>query len=720
MKRRYIRYVAGAGAGVIIIGLLGFCAMRALFPASIATPGETDVTVYEVDKTVSEFPAERDLSTPEKAYAAVSRALAEGDPNALRRISVKELADRWLPADAAPESRPSKEQEQLLEARVVEVRVFRDTQAAVIARLPGKRILPDYEVRRLTLEEGQWRSRDRAEAPTLGRARALFAQQRESLEQQMPARPAVSDPNAHLQQFVQFLEEKAEEPKTFVMRALATHKVVVIGEVHHRLRYWLFNAALVTDPNFPHHVGTIYLELPSHAQPLIDGFLASPQCDTAAVIEMLRDNLWMGWPDQAMLYFFQTVWMVNQDLQPEQRLRIVLVDMQRPWSKIEVRPDWKSYEVDRDQFMARNIVRDIQARPDDTRNNLFIVGVGHAPLLAKYLTGWPILTSGWYLRQELDPENVYAILQHRPVMTNMGRVDGRLCLGLFESAFDALDNRPMAFPLDTGPFGKEPYDADPDRPVGSTFGEGFSAYLYLGPLETEAFSPLIAGFYTEAFVRELDRRHMLMFDQRWAEAYGQGEMTPEAFTTWMGDTWGRPRRDWRPEILGPLDDWHRGGRVQREVARERTERPEDAPHLQDVIGVAREIFHRIQNADYDRFVREDGSWGARPAHFPTAGLYIVQSDYGGFVKWICTHFRDNPIVALELGEVFMETGPVAAHWYCPTVPYTLTLKDGTVLKGNLSFVYDARMKQWQGIHGLDWHLPAPDEPKSPTPEPQDR
>jgi len=35
--------------------------------------------------------------------------------------------------------------------------------------------------------------------------------------------------------------------------------------------------------------------------------------------------------------------------------------------------------------------------------------------------------------------------------------------------------------------------------------------------------------------------------------------------------------------------------------------------------------------------------------------YTVHSDYPGWMKWVCRHFRTNPIVKVELGEVFLET-----------------------------------------------------------------
>lgn len=114
-------------------------------------------------------------------------------------------------------------------------------------------------------------------------------------------------------------------------------------------------------------------------------------------------------------------------------------------------------------------------------------------------------SAGSLLVRQLGADSVYAFFPHKPVMTNAGAVHGRLALGLFDSAFAAIGNRPVAFPLSKGPFGDEPYDAEPDNPsaIGS-YADGYSAYLYLGPLEKEIFSPLIPGFYTEEHVREMD------------------------------------------------------------------------------------------------------------------------------------------------------------------------------------------------------------------------
>ena len=679
--------------------ILGFCFfVLAAIPMEAKQEENTTgfLRVYQVDKRVSDFPETDDFTTPEAAYAVVNRVLASGEQSKWRQISVMSIANRLPSADTENQTIDPENAKVWLNARILEVRIFRNTNAVVLAELSRNPNNPKIDNRFLEFEDGRWLNKGQDGASdSLEEARAQ-TNARFAYLLKNPSRPAIDNPEAYLKPFVEFLKINAREPEEFVKNALSTYKVTIIGEVHHRPRYWAFNSSLVTETAFSSDIGTIYLELPSNDQNLVDKFLADDNCDTMPIIEMLRDNLWMGWPDQAMLDFFIKVWMVNHNLEPQNRIRIVLVDMQRPWSKMETRQDLIKYNVNRDKFMAENIISDIQEHPREKRNTLFIVGVGHTALNFEYFKDAPVMTGGWYLRKELGKENVYAIMQHRCVETNMGQVSGRLCLGLFDSAFASLGNNPMAFSLDTGPFGRESYDADPDRPVSSTFKDGFNAYLYLGPLETEIFSPLIAGFYTDEFVQELERRFQITYDQKWSETYRVENADAESFIKWMGNSWGKPRKDWQENILGPLDAWNRGGQnwrdaVQQEKLEQATENPDE------VVEAAKKIFETIQKADYDFFLNPDN----KQAWQKFGISYTVYTDYPSFVKWMCTTFKTNPIVSIELGKSFTDSQGR------PTIPYKLTLKDGKILKGDLPFEYDAMNNNWYGIHGIDWHLHDP-------------
>jgi hypothetical protein len=682
---------------LICFFLAEFCLVKAAVCDEPSPKQSKQIQVYTINKKVSEFPVNEDFSTPEAAYATINRLGASGDLGFWRRVSTKELAQR-MPVETGKKEPSKIKVQEFMNAEILEVRVFDGTFAYVLAKLPydWKTVI---DCRAFELEDGRWLNTGNDVFDSVEKAQRKFETMCE-YRAKKPARGKIENPEEYLKPYVEFLKNNAGEPKSFVMKALAKNKIVIIGETHHRPLYWNFNFSLVSEPEFAKYIGTIYLELPSNDQELIDRFLAAKECNTEPVIRMLRDMLEMGWPDKPMLDFFAAVWKANQKLEPEQRIRIVLVDMERPWEKIQNREDWRTYDVDRDKYMADNILKDIRNHPEGKRNNLFIVGVGHTSLNFAFYGGHPLKTAGWYLREGLGQDKVFAIMQHRCVMTNMGQVDGRLCLGLFDSVFAALDNRPVAFMLEEGPFGKQMYDGEPDVPVWSKYRDGFNAYLYLGPLETESFSSLIPGFYTDDFFKEIERRYRLMYGKSWSESYNR-QAGAKSFVEWMsgsGGSWGQPRK-WRTE-LGPIDAWKFGDNWEEETRREK--RKFVLAHPEVIKTAAKNLFDAIKNADYEH--HKDGSdW----QNFLPEGIdYQVHHHFDSWVRWVCKTFKENPIESVELGEVTKGQDEM------PAISYKVTLRDGRELKGILPFKYMPRQGVWMGVQGIDWHLQFADSSES--------
>jgi hypothetical protein len=125
-------------------------------------------------------------------------------------------------------------------------------------------------------------------------------------------------------------------------------------------------------------------------------------------------------------------------------------------------------------------------------------------------------------------------------------------------------------------------------------------------------------------------------------------------------------------------------------------------HPEEIVEAAEQFFEKIQSADYEHYLKKNVSWNS----FPIVGYYQTHHRFDHLVKWICTAFKDNPIIQVELGEVFKNSEVINQKEELPTIPYKLTLRDGTVLEGNLPFEYnfDGGEGHWHGIHGIDWHL----------------
>ena len=665
----------------------GALALSAGAGMAVETPAPVEtntVKVYTVNRTVADFSDKEDMSTPEAAYATLNRLMATGDQSFWSRLSAPRLVESLRELSGKVEV-SAEAAARFLGAEILEAQLWDRTNAVVIARTPR-----DIDLRFLTFVDGQWLNDGNDGAPSLEGARARIVSIRayRQAERLRNSRPPVADPEKHLRPFVEFLKREATDPQEFLLKVLETNRVVILGEVHNRQRYWAFNTALVRSPRFAQHAGVIYLELPTNDQFLMDRFLAAPKYDPAPVIDVLRDMHEFGWPDQPTLEFCRVVWEVNQSLPKAQRLRIVLADMARPWKEIHSRADWAKYSVDRDAFMGRQIASDVREHAQDPRHALFIVGCMHAPKNLTHPGGEPFKSAGWHLRQTFGDTNVFAIFPHSPVMSDHHDLDGRLALGLFETAFAARSNRPMTFPLHHGPFGELLFDHSLDFTTTDPYRAGFDAFLYLGPLEQEIASPLIPGFYTDEYAREIDRRTRLMGGHGLESEPGIGEVSGEAIRRLREAWWGQPRYEWRR--LGPLDAWHHGSGWK--------QRSRDAAYREirkDTTVIRHEaelLFKALRQADYSKA----HNWHTFPS--PNVGLYCVQSDRDVWARWICQHFGTNPIAQVELGEVsFQANGR-------PAVPYKLLLKDRTRLEGVLPFEWRANAGRWEGIEGLDWHL----------------
>ena len=180
-------------------------------------------------------------------------------------------------------------------------------------------------------------------------------------------------------------------------------------------------------------------------------------------------------------------------------------------------------------------------------------------------------------------------------------------------------------------------------------------------------------------VQHLERRHQLMYGKGWADAYRQDKSDTESFIQWMGDSWGKPRRKWQADMLGPTDAWHRGGKdwkraIEQEKIRQAMEQPE--------------IIERVAKDFFDQLCQDP----------PIVGPYQTYTNVPKHRQWIKDTFSKNPIVSVKLGAVFSDKSNR------PAVPYKLTLRDGTRLEGILPFQYDAGNEHWYGVEGIDWHL----------------
>ena len=135
--------------------ILGFCFfVLAAIPMEAKQEENTTgfLRVYQVDKRVSDFPETDDFTTPEAAYAVVNRVLASGEQSKWRQISVMSIANRLPSADTENQTIDPENAKVWLNARILEVRIFRNINAVVLAELSRNPNNPKIDNRFLEFE----------------------------------------------------------------------------------------------------------------------------------------------------------------------------------------------------------------------------------------------------------------------------------------------------------------------------------------------------------------------------------------------------------------------------------------------------------------------------------------------------------------------------------------------------------------------------------------
>ncbi len=168
------------------------------------------------------------------------------------------------------------------------------------------------------------------------------------------------------------------------------------------------------------------------------------------------------------------------------------------------------------------------------------------------------------------------------------------------------------------------------------------------------------------------------------------------FLAHQGNQWVNLGEDIRPDLSAARNDV-----AQNFLWMERRPRLEaDAlsqawAHPEQFTVTTERVFDQLRRVDYAAYLARTNpdEWQ------PLSVDYMAESDYPGWANWVCTTFRRNPITKVQLDKV------VKNQEGRPSVPYTLTLQDGTTLTGVLQYTLSVTWDgaEWITGPGLDWH-----------------
>lgn len=390
---------------------------------------------------------------------------------------------------------------------------YRDSVAAVITHNDGEDFL---FLNHCWIENGRWVNGGQSLSDNIYNAKHQLSYTLPSFYANLPRIAMIKNIPEDITPFTDYLKNVTSSPEQFVLDMLATHKIVINGEYHRRKVSWDMLKRLIVLPGFPLKVGRVFMELPSWCQPMMDEFMASDTMNTEIILQIFREEQPNGWWDRGEYEFICQLWSLNKTLPVEQRIEVVLVDYQIPYSKVTKSNQRKT--EDRNAHMAKVIYQTISTTTDK-RNSLFLVGCAHA-----YKSGQAGIASSAYgkvsgktvaaqLVDKLGNDNVFTIFQHVLPGDNNGANKSPIRGGVFDKAFELNGNRPVGFALSGSPFGKEPFDGIYEikyNIVTGCYSDNFDGYLFLHPIDNEPKAMPLTEVFTDEFVAEMKRRASVM------------------------------------------------------------------------------------------------------------------------------------------------------------------------------------------------------------------
>jgi hypothetical protein len=514
----------------------------------------SDFETISVGKRIGEFPDVFDLSSPLSACISFNYLRLKGLESKLGQASSMRIRGYFAGPNQADSVVSDNKRAAILNTLVNEVIVFKDSVAGVISR-PSEDY---YSIRYMSCEAGQWLNAGEDMGMTLEDSRQVFAKKAGLFADFAKRIPVLARVPTDFAPFAEYLKTNGRPPKTFILEALARHRLVIYGEIHRRRWSWDLCRSVIGDKVFAESTGTVYMEISAHKQGDLDAFLAKEAPDPELILGVFREMQSQGWPDKGMYEFLLDIWRLNRTLPAAKRIRIIAVDIPRPFSTFRTPEEQKAFfdsVMNRNAFMAEAIEKDMRTSKDP-RHGLFIVGTGHVyksspPGFASSTSATTVPSAGALLSTGLPRGEVYAVFTHQAIVDNRGSIQGRLRGGAFDEAFAMNGNAPVAFAVNGSPFGREPFDALPEisyRTAAGTYADNYDGYIFLGPLADEPADYILYELYSADFVKEMARRAGLDHATL-REWFGVEEATPEAIVAEIKkNTEGKKRWEGLPPL----------------------------------------------------------------------------------------------------------------------------------------------------------------------------
>ena len=381
--------------------------------------------------------------------------------------------------------------------------------------------------------------------------------------------------------YVNVLNEKGEKPIHFILNKLNQFDLILFDDgLHTAVEPFEFYQDLVRNTDFQKKARYIFLEAVSvNQQPALDAYFDSKVDDLKLLYPAFQDDFsGTGWPYKTYFDLLETIWKVNSTLPVQGRFKVIAVNAPTYWQEINTAKDVDLFRLSLagNDYTMYKIMLSYLDNFKSGEKGVFLTNTRHAYKGIKNRENKCYLDCGTFFYLQ-NPGKTYSVRFHNINLYFAGKkevdpntpktTEGledvivrwvRMEKGLWDSAFEAFGNIPIAFDLKDTPFGNAGYIGNHMLNVaaGQTMYDAYDALIFLAPVEKLHQTAMVDFIYTEAYKRELERRSNFLY-------------TEEQIKKILTDNGLKSVREFidtyfvsRPEILqplakeiGPIDEW---------------------------------------------------------------------------------------------------------------------------------------------------------------------
>lgn len=317
--------------------------------------------------------------------------------------------------------------------------------------------------------------------------------------------------------YTAFLQENNTSPTDYLDNLFQEKDLVMICERDHReiTQYDLF-FDIVSQDWFADKVRNIILETPSVSiQKELDDLLFAEDLTDAQIeskTKYIYQNLCYNplWEKSSLYSFIGKVARLNRGRCKSNKIRIIGADVAFSWNDIRTKSEYKKFKKtlnNRDLNMAKNISDWYQSSSNNKA--LIIMNYRHAYTNVYWKRKKKTDNVGRYLKEEFPNEltNVFLNGYANRRYSWKGKFHAKK---KWDLAFQANENKAVAFCMKNSPFGNDRFDDYPYITTRLKWHDVFDHFIFYKPLSEHLISDGMENIIDTEFRKELERRYMII------------------------------------------------------------------------------------------------------------------------------------------------------------------------------------------------------------------